>query len=45
MTNQEKINEFILKHCENCDNKNTKKCKITINRKGKAQCTEEKNIK
>ena len=44
MTNQEKINEFILKHCENCD-KNTEKCKITINRKGKAQCTEEKNIK
>ena len=34
MTNQEKINEFILKHCENCANKNTEKCKITINRKG-----------
>ena len=35
MTNQEKINEFILKHCENCDNKNTEKRKSTMHRRKK----------
>lgn len=42
MTNKEKIDEFILNHCKNCINKNTNKCRITINRKGEAQCVEEK---
>lgn len=45
MTKQEAINQFIQTHCSCCENKDSNKCKIVINREGNVKCLGEKKIK
>lgn len=45
MTKQEKIQDFMEKHCTQCLNKKSYKCNIILDRDGNAKCSEENKEK